>query len=114
MTTREQKERAAQDFSKQFHDHPIMQGGLRTEGFIAGAEWAESQMRWIPVEEALPEVGEYCLLVIGENTVLKGRLMANGFNAFYADGEKLVDDLRPVTSWQPLPEPPAKEDGKDE
>lgn len=62
---------------------------------------------WISVKEP-PEIGEYVLVNIGEDTVLKGRLMNNGWTAFFSDGENLVDDLRPVTHWQPLPKSPKK------
>jgi len=61
---------------------------------------------WVSVEKELPEVGEYVLVNIGEDTVLKGRLMMNGWAVMYADGEKLADDLRPVTHHKPLPTPP--------
>ena len=55
-----------------------------------------------------PEVGKYVLVNVGTDTVLKGRLMNNGWTAMFADGEKLVGDVRPVTGWQPLPAPPQK------
>jgi hypothetical protein len=63
---------------------------------------------WISVETP-PEVGEYVLVIVGEDTVLKGRLMNNGWTAFFSDGEKLVGEIRPVTMWQPLPSPPKQQ-----
>ena len=66
---------------------------------------AGNQDGWISVDNK-PEIGEYVLVNIETDTVLKGRLMNNGWTAFFADGEKLVGDIRPVTHWQPLPPPP--------
>jgi len=60
---------------------------------------------WIDVKEP-PEVGRYVLVNVGTDTILKGILKYNGWVAFFADGEKLVGDIRPVTHWQPLPAPP--------
>ena len=63
---------------------------------------------WVRVEDDLPEIGEYVLVNVGEDTVLKGRLMDNGWTAFFMDGERLVGDIRPVTHWMPVPLPPSE------
>lgn len=62
---------------------------------------------WVKAE-TLPEIGEYVFIIVGTDTILKGRLMCNGWTAFFADGEKLVGDVRPVTYWMPLPLKPAQ------
>lgn len=55
MTTKEQKEQVA----AQYHDERVNNSThSHYKAFIAGADWAESQVRWIPVEEALPAVIE--------------------------------------------------------
>ena len=64
-------------------------------------------LQWVKAEgNNLPEYGEYVLVNIGADTVLKGKRMRNGWVAFFADGETLVGELRPVTHWMPLPESP--------
>jgi hypothetical protein len=66
----------------------------------------QQQREWISVEKELPGIGEYVLVNVGFDTVLKGRLMNNGWTAFFADGEKLTGLIRDVTHWMPLPTPP--------
>lgn len=76
------------------------------QSFIAGAE--ENAPKWIPIMEQLPEEGEYVLVLIGV-TWFKGRLMSNGWTAFFADGDRLCGGFTPVTHWMPesiLPSPP--------
>ncbi|SKA30190.1 hypothetical protein SAMN04488128_103236 [Chitinophaga eiseniae] len=52
MTTLEQKQQAATSFSiSDGYEH----GAELDRRFIAGAEWAEAQQRWIPVAERVPE-----------------------------------------------------------
>lgn len=69
---------------------------------------------WIESKKALPVVGEYVLVLLEGETMLKGRLCSNGWSAFFADGEKLVG-TRDVTHWTHLPALPDKtaELGKD-
>lgn len=62
---------------------------------------------WIESKNALPVVGEYVLVLLEGETMLKGRLCSNGWSAFFADGEKLVG-TRDVTHWTYLPSLPGK------
>ena len=78
------------------------------------------QMRWIPVEERLPEEqGQYIVFVDGKVTTdfywvcedIKWWLSYNGgFNALYIDPYSSKPKREPpyprVTHWMPLPQPP--------
>lgn len=64
---------------------------------------------WIPVTESLPEeVAQNVLVHLSDGTILTGRLWANGWSAFFSDGECEVTE-REVTHWLPLPPQPPKE-----
>jgi len=65
---------------------------------------------WIDVKERLPEEGEFVLVNLFTDLILKGRLQSNGllsnaWSAFYADGEHFTEEDA-VTHWMPLPSPP--------
>lgn len=63
---------------------------------------------WTETRKGDPVVGEYVLLLLEGETMLKGRLCSNGWSAFFADGEKLVG-TREVTHWMYLPALPGAE-----
>lgn len=61
-------------------------------------------MKWISVEDRLPEEGISVLYYFGCVGVHKGKYKKNGrSNIFYGNSGFLTDD---VTHWMPLPEPP--------
>lgn len=62
---------------------------------------------WINVNDDKPVVGEYVLLLLEGQIMLKGRLCNNGWSAYFADGEKLVG-TREVTHWMPEPTLPGE------
>jgi hypothetical protein len=64
-----------------------------------------NQDEWISVDDDVPNLGEFVLVNIETDTVLKGRLMNNGWAAMFLDGERLTKE-RKVTHWRPLPSPP--------
>lgn len=70
----------------------------------------EQDEGWVPVESHLPKIGEYVFVNIKPDTVLKGRLLNNGWTAFFSDGETVVSPIRPVTHWMKQPAPPATKD----
>lgn len=61
--------------------------------------------KWIPTDLELPEVGEYVLVYNTEGAILVARYLNNGWAAFFADGEKLMGDLK-AEYWMPLPASP--------
>ena len=63
---------------------------------------------WIEVKNETPIVGEYVLLLLEGETLLKGKLNYNGWAAFFADGEKKIG-TREVTHWMYLPTLPGQE-----
>jgi len=64
-------------------------------------------MKWIPVSERLPDLGEWCdVWSLGERITdcQFGHPKENKFTKHeYGIGDTEVDD---VTHWMPLPEPP--------
>lgn len=116
MTTKEQKEQAGRrhshreppPFNPDRNYHPQLIANAE-ESFIAGAEWVESQMRWIPVVDAVPEVDQRILFWEGYKVVLGGyHYSGAGELQFWTDDDVICFP----THWMPIPEPPAKEDGK--
>lgn len=110
MTTLEQKQRAATSFSiSDGYEH----GVELDRRFIAGAEWAEAQQRWIPVTERLPEEGQRVLFVIDlPGSYLHGIVYSGSYTR---NGAFSTLCYRCNASyWQPSPEPPAQEGGQDE
>lgn len=116
--TKEQIEQKAKEYAKKCYsempkpDKDTVE--LIEDDFKAGAECGytlakqEQVEEWISVDEKdkLPEIGEYVLVNVGTDTVLKGRLLYSGWVAFFSDGEKEAGNIRPVTHWRPLPNPP--------
>lgn len=77
------------------------------DGFEAGAEWERKRDKWIRVKDELPEIGKYVSVFSSVGIPFKGKLLDNGWVAFFADGEKLcTGEPHHITHWQPLPEPP--------
>lgn len=66
---------------------------------------------WTETRKGDPVVGEYVLLLLEGEVMLKGRLCSNGWSAFFADGEKLVG-IREVTHWMYLPALPGEKSAK--
>lgn len=71
-------------------------------------------MKWIKVEDILPEPNEKVLLYFGKiDNILMGIYWedVNKFNVFFSNGATLNDGKHAeiITHWMPLPEPP-KED----
>ncbi len=67
--------------------------------------------QWISVKERLPAVGDDVIVIIGQDTWLRGMLLHDKtWKVLYADGENYVkfDDIRPVRYWRPAPEIPKK------
>ncbi len=62
----------------------------------------ESERRWIPVTERLPEAGSMVLAVDSEETISSAYYVGN-----WHSGGALEEDA--VTHWMPLPEPPKEE-----
>ena len=61
--------------------------------------------KWISTDLELPEVGEYVLVYNTEGATLIARCLNNGWAAFFADGEKLMGELK-AKYWMPLPAAP--------
>lgn len=61
--------------------------------------------RWIPVEDALPEYGEYVLFIRKNREVYVGYYDEK--NTWNTDYQWFCGEN--VTHWMPLPEPPEKE-----
>lgn len=79
--------------------------------FMNGAKWERKRNKWINVEDGLPEIGEYVSVFSSVGIPFKGKLLDNGWVAFFADGEKLcTGEPHHITHWQPLPEPPKQKD----
>lgn len=76
-------------------------------------EWLDEADDWIPVKKENPVPGEFVLIIIETDTILKGRLMNNGWAAMFLDGEHLVGPDRDVTHWRPLPPLPSTPQGGD-
>lgn len=74
-------------------------------GFLAGYQSAGQGREWVSVEKAIPEIGQMVLVYNTEGAILTGRLMNNGWSAFFSDGECLMQELT-ATHWQPVPSPP--------
>lgn len=103
MTTKEQKEQAAIEYRA-----PFFHAYDRHQGFLDGAEWAESQMRWISVVDAVPEVDQRILFWEGYKVVLGGYHYSGADELqFWTDDDVICFP----THWMPLQAPPAKEDG---
>lgn len=110
MTTKEQKEQVA----AQYHDERVNNSThSHYKAFIAGADWAESQIRWIPVSERMPpkdpidsDFSIECLLLINnyDHTYIRVGYYGTKWNI----SEQGVTHNN-VTHWQPLPAPPARE-----
>lgn len=70
-------------------------------GYIQGFKACQSQDRWIPVTERLPEIGQHVLVArsMPRHRVMKDR---------YTDFGHLGKDFKynAVTHWQPIPNPP--------
>jgi hypothetical protein len=79
--------------------------GALKGSFKKGAEWQKEQDKYISVSDQLPEIGEFILIANTEGAVLVGRLMKNGWFAYFADGEKDMGELT-ATHWRKLPIPP--------
>lgn len=77
----------------------------RRNAALRGAEIA-LENQWIRVEDELPELGECVWVYLDTNVAFKGRLMNNGWTAFFADGEKLVGENWKVTHWSYITTPP--------
>ena len=73
------------------------------EGFKEGAAWADSNPRWIPVEE-YPKVDISCTLLVH---YIDGEIdICDYYGDFYDyTGENVT---RNITHWMPLPAPPKK------
>ncbi|MGN7818833.1 DUF551 domain-containing protein [Chitinophaga sp. 22536] len=92
----------------------------RKTDFIAGAEWAEAQQRWIPVTEHLPERGQGCLFVVYHpGDTRHGKVYAGPYtsdpNSPYIE-ERYVFSTPgfglSASHWQPSPQPPVQEGGQ--
>lgn len=90
--------------------HIDADGIIRNFLSICQQEIEDAKPKWISVNDRLPELGEKILVAIdGGWVILLGRLMTNGWTAFYSDGEELVNQDKngsKVTHWMPLPESP--------
>lgn len=115
MTTLEQKQQSAIDLAENWAAHceePIKYG------FIAGAEWAESYMRWIPVTERLPEKGRRCNFIVDNSFSPYHKMVFGG--KYTGNPDSNYPDERDIFStpgwgttasrWMYLPEPPVQED----
>lgn len=58
---------------------------------------------------SFPPVGEYVLIVLDGEVILKGQLLNDGWVAFFSDGLKSTR-TRVVTHWMPLPVGPNEKD----
>lgn len=114
MTTLEQKQQAAFEA----YENRVTNSTLSMKvAFVNGAEWAEAQVKWIPVNEGLPDVdagNEYgylrCWVVIkgsGYKKIMDFNCWEQEWDAGEGDGT--------VAFYMPLtlpPIPPAQEGGE--
>ena len=70
----------------------------------------QENLRWIPVTERLPEIGQKCLIANRE-IVVRGWLRPDGVwkTGVSSDGIWSNFSLYPPTHWMPLPKPPKGE-----
>lgn len=110
MTTLEQKQQAA---AQEYATSP--EPFSKRLAFIAGAEWAEAQQRWIPVTEKVPEESGLVLGCMKDTLNIYICYYKKSRNLFqvWGAGRDPYEDMK-VTHWMPLPEPPAQEGGQDE
>lgn len=73
------------------------------DAFIAGYEAAE--LKWISVQDELPEHEKGVLVLLESETVLIGTLFSNGWSVLFSDGEKAIGQ-RIISHWMPLPKNP--------
>lgn len=114
MTTLEQKQQAALRA-----DDRCARSGNYIDGFIAGAEWAEAQQRWIPVSERLPERGAKVLFIVNypasywHGHVFGGKYTGDPASECFSNEFGTPGYCTTASHWQPSPEPPAQEGGQD-
>ena len=79
-------------------DHLTSEDLLRIKGkpFIESLGWIE-----IKSDKDLPKIGVLVEIALESETILIGRLMNNGWTAFFKDGEQLTK-TRPVTHWKKI------------
>ena len=99
-------EQVAKESAKNSRMPLTTQGGyIFEEGFIAGAEHVkkeyEEKLRWIPVEEKLPENKELVLVKTNRNCVSTAYLHGK-ISGFITYGEEAFVDFGSITHWRSI------------
>jgi hypothetical protein len=94
--TREEEIKQASEVIRGYQYGPT----LARQGFVEGAQWADAHPHWISVEERLPDLPLYVLILDEREEVRMARLVS--YKNEWKDCEDNMFCLG-VTHWMPLP-----------